>query len=80
MWIILLWGWILGDVSITGNYLLTDSVVYEILDPLRGEVFDTDRFRGAVEKILELYGEKGYPFAEIGVGMLGWRLIQSLWC
>lgn len=67
MWIILLWGWILGDVSITGNCLLTDSVVYEILDPLRGEVFDTDRFRGAVEKILELYGEKGYPFAEIGV-------------
>lgn len=67
MWIILLWGWILGDVSITGNCLLTDSVVYEILNPLRGEVFDTNRFRCAVEKILELYGENGYPFAEIGV-------------
>jgi len=67
MWIIFLWGWILGDVGITGNYLLTDSVVYEILEPLKGGIFDTNRFRCAVEEILELYGENGYPFAEIGL-------------
>ena len=56
--------YIVSQVAIKGNTIFTDKELKEGISILPGEVFQRAKVREEVTRLTDLYGERGYAFAE----------------
>jgi outer membrane protein insertion porin family len=54
-----------GGVEITGNTAFTSTELYQYLETTPGKIFNRTALRSDIDKILDLYLEKGYARADI---------------
>jgi len=55
----------MGDLSIKGNRLFSDSEIKERIRPKKEEIFDTEKLKESIRRIKNMYGEEGYLYAGI---------------
>lgn len=55
----------IAEVSFRGNELYNSTELYQYVETAGGEVFNRTALRSDIDKILELYTEKGYAVADI---------------
>ena len=58
----------LGELEFTGNEEFTDEELKATLEARSGDVFQRQVIREEVERITDLYGSKGYVFADAKIG------------
>ena len=54
-----------GEITIAGNHLLSTNDLRRAFGLPEGTLFSQTAFESGIEKIIALYGERGYPKAEI---------------
>jgi outer membrane protein insertion porin family len=54
-----------GNISIKGNTVFTDSQLYEQIEISTGQIFNRTLLRSDIDKLIDMYMEKGYALVDI---------------
>jgi len=54
-----------GEVKITGNTVFTSDEIYKNIETATGKIFNRTALRNDIDKIIDLYMERGYARADI---------------
>lgn len=55
----------MGKLRVSGNQIFSDSEIRGRIIPARGQIFNTANLKESVNRIKNMYGEKGYLYANI---------------
>jgi outer membrane protein insertion porin family len=55
----------IGEVAFSGNNVFESAKLYEQVETVSGKIFNRTALRSDIDKIIDLYSEKGYATADI---------------